>query len=109
MKPIPSGTKICNECRHLYYKWKDDNSEWFNLLEQLESNAVGPKEEPMSPVYALRTFSLLAIRFSAKNEGINLEVTSVGCQTMEDSLSAITMVTNDVVKVQFNVTCSSHQ
>jgi hypothetical protein len=93
----------------LYYKWKDENSEWFNLLEQLESNTIGPREESTSPVNALCTFSLLAIRFSAKNEGMDLEVTSVGSQTIDDSLSAITMVTNDVVKVQYNATCSSHQ
>ena len=40
LKSVASDAKICNVCRHLYNKWKNENSEFGTILSRLESDMV---------------------------------------------------------------------
>ncbi len=37
MKSLAIDSKVCNVCRHLYNKWKKENSEFSGILTHLES------------------------------------------------------------------------
>ena len=37
MKSITCDMKVCNICRHLYNKWKNENSEFSAILNRLEN------------------------------------------------------------------------
>ena len=40
MKSLANDSKVCNVCRHLYNKWKNETSEFSSILTRLEHDMM---------------------------------------------------------------------
>ena len=40
MKSLANDSKVCHVCRHLYNKWKNENSEFSSILTRLEHDMM---------------------------------------------------------------------
>lgn len=61
LKAVTIETKICNVCRHEYYKWKNENTELATMLMRLESEFVDVGDDDSHSVRILFMIIVLSL------------------------------------------------
>ena len=64
MKSLANDSKVCNVCRHLYNKWKNENPEFSSILTRLEHDMlVENDDDDDDSVFFLLFFVVFNILF----------------------------------------------
>lgn len=104
MVPLTSENKVCNICRHLYAKWKRENSEFSWFLSLLEKESLNADDIDSVSVGGFES------RSSLTRETMFFQVDRMDvCIETDDNSSFADSNKKEVVKVHLNSTGSSHK
>ena len=84
MKSLTSEAKICNVCRMLYKKWKNENSEFSSILTRLEHDMMVENDDDDNSVFVFSFFfnvlNILSIRAMLWMFMFKLMIVLVNCR-----------------------------
>ncbi|CAF5076159.1 unnamed protein product [Rotaria magnacalcarata] len=94
LKSLSNDQKVCNVCRHLYIKWKSENSEFSAMLDHFENDMIVINDEANSDSYEFMD--------------VQVQTDDSSRLTTVESSTLITTTNHQLVKLQLNATSSSH-
>ena len=108
MKSLANDSKVCNVCRHLYNKWKNENSEFSSILTRLEHDMMVENDDEDDSVFFFRFSSSFSI-FCLKNDTMDVCIYNDNSSSQLSMESPVIIKTpnNETVTLQLNSTSSS--
>ncbi|CAF3534090.1 unnamed protein product [Rotaria socialis] len=94
LKSLSYDQKVCNVCRHLYIKWKSENSEFSAMLDHFENDMLVINDNANSDSYQFMD--------------VQVQTDDSSRLTTVENPTLITNTNHQEVKLQLNATSPSH-
>ncbi|CAF4765757.1 unnamed protein product, partial [Rotaria magnacalcarata] len=91
---LSNDQKVCNVCRHLYIKWKSENSEFSAMLDHFENDMMVINDDANSDSYEFMD--------------VQVQTDDSSRLTTVESSTLIATTNHQLVKLQLNATSSSN-